>query len=174
MKTYQYLTDGILESYLLGLVSEEQQKDVDQLLSTDPDLQIQLNELELELEEHFLRHAVPPPPSVRNAVLERITQGEIQKRASEQQSYQRQRSDSAESQPRPDYVNVEVDETHIRVHKYWRPAFIAVFVLSKVFLIAGLYYYFKAGSLADEVARLKAATEQTSPLSGSRTTPVNP
>jgi hypothetical protein len=172
LKTYQYLTDGILESYLLGLVSEEQQKDVDNLLSTDPDLQIQLNELELELEDHFLRHAVPPPPAVRNAVLERISEGEIQKRPREQQSYQRPAS--AEGPSRSDYVNVEVDNTHIRVHKYWRPAFIAVFVLSKVFLIAGLYYYFKAGSLADEVARLKAATEQTSPLPGSRTTPVNP
>ncbi|QKZ11371.1 hypothetical protein [Spirosoma sp. KUDC1026] len=172
MKTYQYLTDGILESYLLGLVSEEQQKDVDHLLETDPELQLQLSDLEQDLEDHFMRHAVPPPPAVRNAVLERISEGEIQKRPREQQSYQR--PNFTEGPPRSDYVNVEVDDTHIRVHKYWRPAFIAVFVLSKVFLIAGLYYYFKADSMAAEIARLKAAAEQTSTMSGNRTTPVNP
>jgi hypothetical protein len=172
LKTYQYLTDGILESYLLGLVSEEQQKDVDHLLTTDPELQLQLSDLELELEDHFMRHAVPPPPAVRNAVLDRINEGEIQKRNRRQQSYQR--PDFTDGPSRSDYVNVEVDDTHIRVHKYWRPAFIAVFVLSKIFLIAGLYYYFKAGSMADEITRLKAATEQTSPLPGSRTIPVNP
>ena len=57
-------------------------------------------------------------------------------------------------------MHVDVDETHIRVHKYWRPAFIAVFVLSKIFLILGLYYYFKASSLEKEMLRMQAAPVQ--------------
>lgn len=166
MTTHQYLTSGILESYLLGLVSDQQKADVEWLLATDQELQIQLNELEVEMEQHFLRNAVPPPPSVRSAVLERISESGIQKREEYAHTYE----EKSQPEPaKPGYIDVEVSDTHIRVHKYWRPAFIAVFVLSKVFLILGLYYYFKAGSLEQEVNRLKADTQQTAPSLRNRT-----
>ena len=159
MKTHQYLTSGILESYLLGLVSNDQRKDVEHVLTTDPDVVQQLNELEDDLENHFMRHAVPPPPSVRNAVLERINETSIKKWQYQDvphTDFEAPRSESAKS----NYVDVEVNNTHLSVHKNWRAAFIAVFVLSKIFLIMGLYFYFKSSSLEQEVSRLKAETQQ--------------
>ena len=79
MKTHQYLTSGILESYLLDLVSEDQRQDVEYVLATDPQVLTQLTELETDMEEHFLRHAVPPPPHLRQAVLQKINETGLQK-----------------------------------------------------------------------------------------------
>ncbi|MCK8491526.1 MULTISPECIES: hypothetical protein [Spirosoma] len=168
MKNYQYLTDGILESYLLGLASDDEKQEVERLLTTDPDILSQLEELETEMEQHFMSNAVPPPPALRTAIFEQINKTELKKR--EQEDYTRFKRRPVEEEPaKPNYIDVEVDDTHIRVHKYWRPAFIAVFVLSKIFLILGLYYYFKTNSLEQEITRLKAATEQTTPVSPGRT-----
>ncbi|WP_353717698.1 hypothetical protein [Dyadobacter sp. 676] len=43
----------------------------------------------------------------------------------------------------------------MKVHKLWRPAFIAVFILSKIFLIAGLYFYFKSVAQQEELEKIK-------------------
>lgn len=162
MKNYQYLTSGILESYLLGLVSEDEKQEVERLAATDPEIQAQLQELELDIERHFLENAVPPPPALKYTILEQINKTEIKKWGTEKDDQSKQKA-SDKSSDKPNYIDVEVDDTHIRVHKYWRPAFIAVFVLSKIFLILGLYYYFKSSSLEQEINRLKATTEQAAP-----------
>lgn len=162
MKTYNYLKDGILEAYLLGITTEKEKEEVEQLLAQDPDVLDELNELETDMENYFLRNAVPPPPGIREAVSLRISETEIKKW--EESPRQKPREESAPRSNEQSYVHVEVDDTHIRVHKYWRPAFIAVFVLSKIFLILGLYYYFKASSQAEEIVRLKAASQQTAPV----------
>lgn len=163
MKTYNYLKDGILEAYLLGITTEKEKEEVEQLLAEDPDVLAELNELETDMENHFLRNAVPPPPSIREAVSVRISETEIKKWEEAPRARTHQKSTEFRSNEQS-YVNVEVDNTHIRVHKHWRPAFIAVFILSKVFLILGLYYYFKASSQAEEIMRLKTATQQTAPV----------
>ncbi|WP_338872785.1 hypothetical protein WBJ53_28850 [Spirosoma sp. SC4-14] len=166
MKNYQYLTNGILESYLLGLISDDEKREVEQLIAADPEIRSQLNELETDIELHFQENAVPPPPALKFAILDQLNKTELIKRSQDDYSRSKQKTDDT---AKPNYIDVEVDDTHIRVHKYWRPAFIAVFVLSKIFLILGLYYYFKANSLEQEINRLKVATEQTTPPTPGKT-----
>lgn len=168
MKTHQYLTNGVLEAYLLGVASDKEKGELEDLLTTDPELVTQLNELEVDLEQYFLRQAVPPPPHVREALLQRINETEVQRWEAPERTYARTPRPQPEP-TKPDYVDVTVNDTHIRVHKNWRAAFIMVFILSKVFLILGLYYYFKADSQAEEIQRLKAAAQQTAPVPRSAT-----
>jgi len=151
-------------------VSDDEQKEVERLLTTDSEILSQLNELETEMEDYFTRSAVPPPPAVRMAILDELNKTDLIKRNRDQDDYTRfNRQSSGQESPKSDYIDVEVNNTHIQVHKYWRPAFIAVFVLSKVFLIAGLYYYFKTSSLEQEIIRLKATTQQTAPMTPGKT-----
>ncbi|GAB2586036.1 hypothetical protein GCM10027190_38900 [Spirosoma areae] len=150
-----------MEAYLLGLATEQEKEEVEQLLTTDADVLAQLSELETDMEEYFIRHAVPPPPGIREAIELRISETDIKKWEPAKQAGPEPRETRSRQ---PHYVNVEVDETHIRVHKNWRTAFIAVFILSKIFLILGLYFYFKANSLEQEITRLKTAPQQTAPL----------
>ena len=165
MKTHQYLTSGILEAYLLGLVSEKEKEELEQVLATDPDVLAQLNELEATLEEHFLKNAIPPPPGVREKIELRLSETDIKKWDKADQTNATSASTESKSTESP-YIQVEFDDTHIRVHKNWRTAFIAIFILSKVFLILGLYYYFKSTSLEQEIIRLKSTTQHAG--SGSR------
>jgi hypothetical protein len=167
LKNHHYLTSGVLESYLLGLVSNEDKEQLEHVLATDSDVLAELNELEAQMELYFLENGVPPPPGVKTAIEQRLSDTEITKWDADHQSHTQPPKPEPEV-PRPNYIDVEVDNTHIRVHKHWRTAFIAVFILSKVFLILGLYYYFKADSQTQEIQRLKAAAQQNAPL------PTNP
>lgn len=168
LKNHQYLTSGIIEGYLLGLVSKEEKDELERVLTTDPDVLTELNELEAQMEQYFLTNAVPPPPGIKIAIEQRIYGAEIQKREPDGRTQSDQPTSDTE-QPRPSYIDVEVSDTYIRVHKNWRTAFIAVFILSKVFLILGLYYYFKADSQEQEIRRLKANMQQLAPSPRGRT-----
>ena len=165
MKNDNYLTSGILETYLLGLTTEKEKDELEQVLATDPEILAQLNELEASMEDYFIRNAIPPPPGIREKIELRISETELKKWEDVKQTNPNPKSTEFKSNE-PSYVHVEVDDTHIRVHKNWRMAFIAVFILSKVFLILGLYYYFKAASLEQEIIRLKSTTGQTNPVPG--------
>lgn len=163
------MTSGVLESYLLGLVSNEEKEQLEHVLATDQDVLAELNELEGQMEQYFLENGVPPPPGVKTAIEQRINKPEIEKWESDTYT-NTNRAEPKPEPPKPNYIDVEVDNTHIRVHKHWKTAFIAVFILSKVFLILGLYYYFKSSSQQDEIQRLKAGIEQMAP-SSQRVTP---
>lgn len=162
--THHYLTNGILEAYLLGLVTEQEKEELERVLATDPEVLAQLNELEAIMEAYFLSNAVPPPPGIREKIALRLSETEIKKWEDVKQTSANPKSTETQSTESP-YVRVEIDDTHIQVHKYWRTAFIAIFILAKIFLILGLYYYFKSNSLEQEVDRLKSVPGQTSPLS---------
>ncbi|WP_138506946.1 hypothetical protein [Spirosoma lacussanchae] len=160
MSTNHYLIHTLLKPYLAGLSTEAEKKELERLLAEDPDLMAQIEEVEAGLEHYLQKNAVPPPPNLDSAIWQRINGTEIQKREPQQ------RTQAPPPPPEPaqsPYVDVEVSNTHIQVHKLWRTAFIAVFILSKVFLILGLYYYFKANSQEQEIERLKATVQQMAP-----------
>ena len=161
MKNYQYLTDGLLESYTLGTLSPVNRREAAQLIANDPDLAPDLEELELEMEHYFRQQAVPPPPAIKTALQQRLIVSDIQKWTETHEPH-------AQQPPKPEpnrspYVDVEVSNTHLRVHKNWRTALILIFVLSKIFLAFGLYQYFKANSLEQEIERLKTTQQITTP-----------
>lgn len=150
------------------MVSKEEKDELERVLTTDPDVLAELNELETQMESYFLANAVPPPPGIRATIEQRINKTEIQKWESDTHS----RFNQTIPEPEPaksNYVNVEFSDTHIRVHKNWRTAFVAVFILSKVFLILGLYFYFKSNSQEQEITRLKADLQQTATLPRGKT-----
>ncbi|GAB3928347.1 hypothetical protein [Larkinella terrae] len=158
MNTQQYIQSGVLEAYLLGLASDDEQREVLEMKVLYPEVSSALNELEIVIEQYCLDSAVPPPPGTWELIEARTVGTEIKKRESVNGHEK-----TAEPQPeKPDFLEVAFSDTYIRVHKYWRIAFIAVFILSKIFLIAGLYYYFKADSQSQEIERLKTAIQQQS------------
>ncbi|MCE7061413.1 hypothetical protein [Dyadobacter sp. CY343] len=144
MKTQEFIESGILEAHLLGLTDKEEHEKVREMVSADPVLEEYTVVLEAGINTYFERESVNPPEAVREVVRLRSTRDKKEKHEFTNEHTSRQ------------YLDVEVNDTHMKVHKFWRPAFIAVFVLSKIFLIAGLYYYFKSVSQQEELQRLKA------------------
>lgn len=154
MYSQQFIESGILESYLLGLTSEKENKEVLAFSVESAEATNYVYRLENEIEAYLMSGAVPPPPSIRDVLEARINKNELQYNAASRNSG-KQSSASGKTTPKEQFLEIEVNETQIRVHKYWRPAFIAIFILSKVFLILALYYFFKSNSLEQEVERLK-------------------
>jgi len=151
LKTQDFIESGILESYLLGIATEEEQHVVNQMILTHSEVSEYIMRFEKNLQRYFLQNAVPPPTDVREILLLRTNKTDIRKK--EKDTYYDIPKDNTKK--KEEYLEIEVNDTYIKVHRWWRPAFVAVFVLSKIFLIAGLYYYFKASSQEKEIEKLK-------------------
>lgn len=152
MNTQAYIESGILESYILGLASDAQQKEVERYIQMSPEISLALEGLETVINQQFSGSI--PPPSVRQRIKEH-EDDRLKKWDFNEQNHQRKEVKKEEEK----YLEVEVSDTHLRVHKYWRPAFIAVFVLSKIFLATALYFYFKSDSLNKENLKLQQEIE---------------
>lgn len=156
MENKDFIESGLLESYLLGLSTDEEKRYISQKLLEDEKLSDYIIDLEAGIKRYFDQNSTFPPAELREIVHLRNTKTNFRK-----QKHIFNRDSKEESKNRKEYLDIEVDDTHIKVHKNWRPAFIAIFVLSKIFLIAGLYYYFKTTNLQQEIIRLKTEIQQT-------------
>lgn len=145
MSKQEFIESGILESHLLGLANEEEQQLVVEMMLSDTEMSEYVNDLEEDIKRYFGQGSVPPPEAVREIILLR----------SIREKKGRNSYDAGEVADVKQYLDVEVNDTHMKVHKLWRPAFIAVFILSKIFLIAGLYFYFKSVAQQEEIEKIK-------------------
>ncbi|GGD44328.1 hypothetical protein GCM10011514_05340 [Emticicia aquatilis] len=152
MNPKEYIESGILETYILGLASDNQQEEVEKYLQIFPEVSLALEDLGKVINGHF--SASIPPPSVRQRIKE-FDHDSLKKWDFNEQTHSQNNTQKEEVK----YLEVEVSDTHLRVHKYWRPAFIAIFILSKIFLAAALYFYFKSDSLNKENLKLQQEIE---------------
>ena len=152
MNTQAYIESGILESYILGLASDTQQKEVEKYTQLSPEISLALKDLETVINQQFSGSI--PPPNVRQRIKDN-EDDRLKKWSFSEQTHQKNNTKKEDVK----YLEVEVSDTHLKVHKYWRPAFIAVFVLSKIFLATALYFYFKSDSLNKENLKLQQEIE---------------
>nr|WP_295929961.1 hypothetical protein [uncultured Dyadobacter sp.] len=150
MNKQEFIESGMLESHLMGLSSEEEQEQVAEIMLSDRTLPPYAVKLEEDIKRYFSEGSVPPPEAVREIILLRSIREKKGQRS----------SDPRDTAKAPQFLDVEVNDTHMKVHKLWRPAFIAVFILSKIFLIAGLYFYFKSVSQQEELQKIKTKMQQ--------------
>lgn len=150
MNKQEFIESGVLESHLMGLATEAEEEQVREMMLSDRSLSVYVSDLESDIRRYFDSGSVPPPEAVREIIQLR--------------SFREKKQTAEQSTNGPvnttKYLDVEVNDTHIKVHKYWRPAFIAVFILSKIFLIAGLYFYFKSISQEAELQKIKMEYQQ--------------
>ena len=138
------MQSGIVESYALGLATAEEVDEFEQLLPHYPELKDALQEFEYHLELFSIDHEMPPPPGLREKIENRLRSlPAIPAPVSRAQRGQR-----------TEYVQAEETSDHIRVHKIWRVLFIAVFVLSKIFLILAIYYFLEYRHAEKQLNRL--------------------
>ena len=132
----------------MGFTDREEQRQIREMVEGDDELEGYVADLEAGMRRYFDHDSVNPPEAAREIV-------QLRTGKKEKHTYQ-----TPPASNHTQYLDVEVNDTHIKVHKFWRPAFIAVFILSKIFLIAGLYFYFKSASQAEELNKLKTQVQQ--------------
>ncbi|GAB4023442.1 anti-sigma factor [Spirosoma koreense] len=72
MNVTEYIESGILESYVLGVVNDQERREVDCLSSIYPDIRRELDQLSAALEQYATAHSVEPPASIRTKLLETL------------------------------------------------------------------------------------------------------
>lgn len=125
------MQSGIVESYALGLATQDEVAEFEQLIPHFPELKEALQEFEYHLELFSIDNEIPSPPEVR-AKIEDNFQALPAIPGQARRGHRGHRSE---------YVEAKESSNHIRVHKIWRTLFISVFVLSKIFLILAIYYF---------------------------------
>ena len=129
-----YIQSGIVESYVLGLASPAEVAEFEQLLPHFPQLKEAMSDFEYQLELFAIDHEIPPPPGIRERIEARLREmPAVRRTIHEEKRYRRNVSG--------DYIRVEASSGLIKVHKYWRTAFIALFILSKILLALAIYYF---------------------------------
>ena len=73
MNLQDYIASGIIESYVMGLASESERAEFEQLCAQYPELVAQRRKFEEKLEQYASDHAEMPPPEVKVRILEAIS-----------------------------------------------------------------------------------------------------
>lgn len=73
MTTQEYISSGIIESYVLGLATEEERLAFEKVCNENEEVRLARDAFEQSVEEKALQAAVPPPPQLRKQILESLT-----------------------------------------------------------------------------------------------------
>lgn len=147
MNIQQYIASGIIETYVMGLASAEETSQLERLLPFYPELQAALSDFGFQLELFAIQHEEPPPPGIFQKIQDKVRELPVLRDP--------ERSGRRAGGKDPGYIHVKESSTHIRVHKYWRIAFIAIFILSKLLLAAFIYYFIQFRHSEHEMQSLK-------------------
>jgi anti-sigma-K factor RskA len=71
----EYISSGIVESYVLGLADEAERAQFEQMCTQHTEVRAARDAFELSLEQHAMAAAVAPPARVREAVLQQLATG---------------------------------------------------------------------------------------------------
>ena len=72
MNIKEYISSGIIELYVMGLCSPEEELELEQLRVQYPELHTAILQAEKDMEEKMLQQGVLPPAAVDNAILQRM------------------------------------------------------------------------------------------------------
>ena len=86
MNVTEYIASGILESYVMGAVSDQERREVECLSSIYPEVRQELDQLSEALEQYTLLHSVEPPASVKDKLLKQLDFGVAQPEEEEKET----------------------------------------------------------------------------------------
>lgn len=72
MNVQEYISSGVVEGYVLGLASAEEQAEFESMCRQYPEVLRARNEFELALEQQAMQHAVKPPADMKKRVMDAV------------------------------------------------------------------------------------------------------
>jgi hypothetical protein len=160
----QYINSGILEAYVTGSASEQEVKELLRLKVKYPEINIALQELEADMEK-FARHMAITPPAgtwdkISDHIDELILRPEFDPDLLEERTDNHYQDYNTKRNTGPQYIEVESESSHMKIHKAWKWVFAAVFVLGKIFLGCAIYFYLENRQAQQQMQQLKTEIQQ--------------
>ena len=80
MNLQDYISSGIVESYVLGIATAEEKAEFERMCAVHPDVRAAREAFEEKLEEHAMNNAVKPPDSLKEKIFSEIEIGSARPR----------------------------------------------------------------------------------------------
>jgi len=160
-----YIASGVLEAYVMGSLPQKEEQELLRMKQQYPDINSALAELEKDMEAIALQMAVPPPPALWGRIEDEIN-ALIETREADVVPFRKpeEKNTGSNGKTGPHYIEVEAQSEYMKVHRLWRWAFAAVFILGKIFLATAIYFYIENRHNQKEVNELKARVNQLEQL----------
>ncbi|QDW26485.1 hypothetical protein FFJ24_017330 [Pedobacter sp. KBS0701] len=161
MEINKIIESGLMETYVMGIATEEEVQQVLSLKKESPAFKQALEQLEYDMEVLAQSMSIEPPAGTLSKIEHEIN--EIQRRNQAVQTtfepkYRHEKSEQESSQKK--YIQVESESNQMRVNKAWKWIFIAVFVLGKIFLAGAIYFYLENRQAKEQIKELKIELKQ--------------
>ena len=72
MNIQEYISSGIIESYVLGLATDEERQEFERMCAEHHEVRKARESFELSLEKHTLQDAVKPPNNIKSKIFAEI------------------------------------------------------------------------------------------------------
>lgn len=151
----EYIESGILEAYVLGSATEAEAKELLRLKVKYPEIGDALFKLEVDLESIAQQMAITPPPSVWQKIEDNMNELSKVPLPEPLRIHSKREHVKKESVKTGQFIEVEGQSSHMRIHKAWRWVFAAVFVLGKIFLGFAIYYFLENRQMKQEMTEMR-------------------
>jgi hypothetical protein len=160
----QYIDSGILEAYVTGSATEAEVQELMYMKAQYPEINFALQQLELDMEHIAHQMAVAPPERTWDKISDTIDELILRPdydpkhytQDREDNNYQNFKQTGNGSQ----FIEVESESSHMKVHKSWKWIFAGVFVLGKIFLACAIYFYLENRQARLQIKDLKTELRQ--------------
>lgn len=163
----QYINSGILEAYVTGSASEQEVQELMRMKTQYPEINTALQELEIDMEQLAKHMAVAPPARTWGKISEEIDDLILRREFNPEEFKERTgkgyQDFGANQNTGPQYIEVEAESNHMKIHKAWKWVFAAVFVLGKIFLGCAIYFYLENRQAQQQIQQLKSEIRQMKP-----------
>jgi hypothetical protein len=157
LRTQEYIESGILETFVLGVATEQEVKELLYMKAKYPEVNEALQQLENDMEKLVRDLAVEPPSGTWYKIAQEINAVIPHQEATPQVFNRRDnyKQPEKETSKADQYIVVEGESSHMRLHKSWRWVFAAVFILGKIFLAFAIYFYLENKHTQEQIQELK-------------------
>ncbi|MCW3462257.1 hypothetical protein [Chitinophaga nivalis] len=164
MNIQEYIESGIIERYLLGLATPEQEAELHHLRRRFPLLETEIAAAEVRIEKQMLGEAVLPPIELKGLVFRHIREDNRYRENDHRQGH----NGNGHTRGGPTYINIQPGwNRNITVSIWWRCAFIALVVLV-MSLAASTWYLYQRTTHLEEILLQSKFPATAAPAPGPR------
>lgn len=145
----------MLEAYVTGSATQEEEREILYFTQKYPEVKQALEQLELDMELMAAVMAIPPPPGAWDKIDSAIDDIILREQTAPNPFKERQEQSFRPKEDAPRYIDADIQDSHMRVHKAWKWVFAAVFILGKIFLATAIYFYLENRQAQQQIQELK-------------------
>ncbi|MCX2573126.1 hypothetical protein [Pedobacter sandarakinus] len=154
MEINKLIESGLMETYVMGIATEDEVEQVLMLKKQHPEFAHQLAKLEYDMEVMAHSMAIEPPPGILAKIENEINEIRLREQHIEE-FIQKDYTTHNDYKKQERFIEVESESNQMRIHKSWRLVFAAVFILGKIFLGFALYFYLENRQAQEQIKDLK-------------------